>query len=685
MALRYWVGGTASWDGTAGTKWSTTDGGAGGSSVPTSADDVFFTAASGASTVTIATGNTGAKSITCTGFTGTLTGTAAITVSGSVTLVAGMTFTHTGTVTFADTGTLTTAGKTFGGVTIATTGITLTLGDALNVGTRTITITRGTFTTNNYTVTADTFTSNNSNTRVINFGSSSVVLGSTTTALDFFTSTGMTFNPGTSTISITSASAIFYGGGRTFATVNFTSTASTTRTISGANTFANLGFNGRSSAGIGDVLFDANQTVTGTFTIAPGAGASARTFYRSSVLGTARTITAGTFASGSAHTDFRDIIAGGASFTGTGFGNCKGNTGITFPAAKTLYWNGSAVASTWSGTSPLYPAWATTSGGAPSFANFPLAQDTAVFTTAPASGNTVTVNADYNIGTIDMSARTSNTMTLTCSQSPEIYGDWINGTGTTLSGTGTLTYAGRSAQTITSAGRTFTQSTVIDTPGGSVTLQDAFVTNRSTTGVLLVNNGTFNANNYNVSLTGASSSFSSSNSNVRTIAIGSGTWTIAGSAGWTTSTSTNLTLTGTGTISMTSSSAKTFTGGGVQTFPTINQGGTGTLTITGSNKFANITNTAIGRVQFTGGTTNEFTAFNLNGTSTAVRLPLGSTNTTQVILEAPNWNVGTGSLNSGNNTGLSFTAGAVNFLDISYVNGVIVVPTSSYSNFFAFF
>ena len=45
MADRYWVGGTAAWDGTAGTKWALTSGGAGGQAIPTSADDVFFDAA----------------------------------------------------------------------------------------------------------------------------------------------------------------------------------------------------------------------------------------------------------------------------------------------------------------------------------------------------------------------------------------------------------------------------------------------------------------------------------------------------------------------------------------------------------------------------------------------------------------------------------------------------------------
>ena len=42
MANRYWVGGTATWDNTAGTKWATISGGAGGSTAPTAADDVFF-------------------------------------------------------------------------------------------------------------------------------------------------------------------------------------------------------------------------------------------------------------------------------------------------------------------------------------------------------------------------------------------------------------------------------------------------------------------------------------------------------------------------------------------------------------------------------------------------------------------------------------------------------------------
>lgn len=84
MSNRYWVGGTNDWNATAGTKWASTSGGAGGQSVPTSADDTFFDANSGSSVITLTfTGNV--KSLNCNGFTGTLKSDTArnIVVSGS--------------------------------------------------------------------------------------------------------------------------------------------------------------------------------------------------------------------------------------------------------------------------------------------------------------------------------------------------------------------------------------------------------------------------------------------------------------------------------------------------------------------------------------------------------------------------------------------------------------------------
>jgi hypothetical protein len=412
-----------------------------------------------------------------------------------------------------------------------------------------------------------------------------------------------------------------------------------------------------------------------------------RTFVRSNTIGETRTLTCAAVAS-LTDIDFRDITIAGAAapVSGTRLGDCKGNSGITFDAAKTVYYRG-ALNANWNSL-----VWSSTNGGTADNDNFPLAQDTAVFpsspTPYPTSGNTATINAAYNIGTIDMSARTSNTMTLaTGTTQPQIYGNWINGTGTTLTGSVAVTLAGRGSQTVTSAGKTFTQPFTVNSPGGSVTLQDAYTMSLATS-ALNITAGTFDANGYSVTLSGASSAVSSSNTNTRTIAIGSGTWTIAGSGtAWNASTSTNLTVTGTGTISLTSASAKTFVGGGIQTYPTLNQGGTGTLTVTGSNKFADLTDTAIGRVQFTGGTTNIFTAFNLSGTAGNL-LQLGSTNTTQAILQKPTaWLMGANSTDGGNNTGLSFTAGGgIDYLSVSYINGTVVAPpTANTGNFFVFF
>jgi hypothetical protein len=218
----------------------------------------------------------------------------------------------------------------------------------------------------------------------------------------------------------------------------------------------------------------------------------------------------------------------------------------------------------------------------------------AVFPSAyPNTGQTVTVNAAYNIGTIDMSERTTNTMTLgTSTLAPFIYGNWINGTGTTLTGAGTLLFAGRGSQTITSAGKTFTQRIIINTPSGLVTLQDAITTTYSGNNAIDILQGTFDAVSYNVTISSGGLDTTSSG-NIRSISVGSGLWTIASiGGGWSAGISTNLTVTGTGTIKLTSAFAKTFAGGGIDySGITLDQGGAGTLTITGNNTFANITNT----------------------------------------------------------------------------------------------
>lgn len=243
MADRYWVGGTAAWDGTALLKWSATSGGLGGAALPTTADDVFFTNLS-TGTCTVSAGNTGAKSINCTGFTGTIAGTAGITVAGSVTLVAGMTYSHTGIMTFTGTGTLTTAGKVFSAVTVNGSGITLTLGDALNTSTRSFNITRGTFNAAIYNVTCSAVFSFNTNTRTITMGSGLWTLSGTGTVWNTSNPTNLTFNKNTADILLSDTSGLgkaFSGGGLSFNKLTIGgATGTSTFSLNGANTFSEL-------------------------------------------------------------------------------------------------------------------------------------------------------------------------------------------------------------------------------------------------------------------------------------------------------------------------------------------------------------------------------------------------------------------------------------------------------------
>ena len=109
-ANRYFVnGGTNNNYGTSG-NWSTTDNGAGGAGVPTSADAVFFTANSPDCTVDTTTRS--ALSLDFTGYTRVITLNAALQVSGNITLSAGMgNAAGTSALTPIATSTLTSNGK----------------------------------------------------------------------------------------------------------------------------------------------------------------------------------------------------------------------------------------------------------------------------------------------------------------------------------------------------------------------------------------------------------------------------------------------------------------------------------------------------------------------------------------------------------------------------------------------
>jgi hypothetical protein len=646
-STRYWVGGTGNWNDTA--RWSTSSGGAGGADLPRSHDDVVFDSLSNATaytaTVNAITGGNRCKALTVAGpLVGnvTLAGSTALFIHDDITLPAtGLTRTYSGAITLTGTGagkTITTNGVTLASaITVDGVGAEWALASALNIGVLQLTVTNGSFDTDTYNLTIGPLSSTLNNSRTIDFGSSTNTIAGN---IDFGTSessrAALTFAAGTSQINFSNGAATLNGNNQTFYNFSFTSGAIGTAPINGANTFNNLSVGGRTSVGVAVVALSANQTINGTLTLSAGTDVTMRTFVQSNTTGTTRTLTCAAVAS-LTDIDFRDITIAGAPapVSGTRLGDCKGNSGITFGAGVTRYWN-LAAGGNWSAT-----GWAASSGASPAVNNFPLAQDTCLFeATGLNSGSTITINAAYNIGTIDMSARTTNTVTLaTGGNTPAIYGNWINGTGVTISGTATLTFSGRGSQTITSAGKTFTQLFTIDTPGGSVTLQDAFVGSVSSASAITLNRGTFDAITYNVTLSGAGSGVDLDNTTVsRTVAVGSGTWTIAGSGvnAWNASTSTGLSVTGTGTISLTSASAKSFSGGGVDySGITINQGGAGALTVTGNNTFANITNSysATGATTLNFGTTTQRVAdFTATGTAGNVLTIQGSSATSPCTL-----------------------------------------------------
>jgi len=695
---RYWVGGTGTWDATTTTKWSAASGSTGGASVPTSADAVVFDSLSNATAYTVTCTATQLRcgSLNMAGpLTGNVTwaGTAPIAMHDNVILAAtGITRTYSGAITLTGS----TAGKTLTtngvvlGFAIMVNGVNCawTLGSALNMGALGFVATNGSFSLSTYSFSTGSITANTLNSVTINLGSSTITVINAA-GITFGTiesnRANLTLTSGTSQLNLSSASPTLSGNNQTFYNVSFTGlTVAGIAVISGANTFNNLTVNGQTSAGLANVSLSANQTINGTLTLSAGTNATMRTFLQSNIIGTTRTLTCAAVAAPT-DIDFRDITIAGAAapVSGTRLGDCKGNSGITFDAAKTVYWrfNGSA---NWP-AGPVTTSWSLTDGGSSSFDYFPLAQDTAVFATYPPSGSTVTINAAYNIGTIDMSARTTNTMTLaTGSTTPAIYGNWINGTGTTLTGTGVLTFAGRNGQTITSAGKSFTQPLTVNSPSGSVTLQDAL---DLTGNNIVLTSGTINAASYNVTFGG----LTATGSLQRTLAFGSGTWTLLnGGTPFNASGATNLIVTGTGIISLTSPSAKIFNGNGAAySGITLNQGGAGSLSITGNNTFANITNTysATGATSILLGTTTQtvgtwgasgdvgkvLTVTGSSASSPATLVVTGTPSTSLDYLTVTGvrayslettWYAGANSTNNGS-------------LGWYFVAGVIVVPTSS--------
>jgi len=180
---RYWVGGTANWDTTAGTKWAYSSGGTGGARVPTKVDNVYIDANSGAVTVTVATANSDCRDLDFTGFTGTFAvGSVNIGCYGSLYFSSTMTLSFDKAITFLSVQagkTITTSGKLVRSTTnFNGSNGTWTLQDDYVTNNKALQLTQGTFNDNGYDITITSTVRNSSSTLVVNKSGVWTVTGS---------------------------------------------------------------------------------------------------------------------------------------------------------------------------------------------------------------------------------------------------------------------------------------------------------------------------------------------------------------------------------------------------------------------------------------------------------------------------------------------------------------------------
>jgi hypothetical protein len=331
MADRYWVGGSAAWDTTVGTKWATASGVAGGASIPTAADNVFLDAASGAVSVSV-TGSRPCLNLNCTGFTGTLTGSATplIAVSGTaITLGTGMTFAATGPRLqgqVAATITLTTNGHTIRGITVGFAGCTMLFADNVTSG-NSIILTSGTINANNKNVTTSGLASSGSIARTLNMGNGAwTFTGNTATLWDTGTSTNLTYTAGSATITFLAST-----GGVTYVitpgTVNITNAVTIgpktgTARVSISGTFGTVNLTGPVYLQLIGAMSITGGTWTGT--------RDAPAYIKSDAVGVQQTLTTSGAVTGR-NVYVADIVkAGAGSITLAPALDLGNNSGITF-------------------------------------------------------------------------------------------------------------------------------------------------------------------------------------------------------------------------------------------------------------------------------------------------------------------------------------------------------------------
>jgi len=369
----------------------------------------------------------------------------------------------------------------------------------------------GNFVANNYNVSAGSFVAGSST----NLSYSNLVMGSGTwnmTGSGTVWSVGgvnrvISSNNSTINVSNTISNVSFAGDDYTYNNIIFSSANTNGFSISGNLTANNITFApqtldtiGRKSISVGNNTI----TITGTLSLS-GNNSNQRSFVLSDGVTTTR-IVANNIAP-LQYVDFRHIQAAGNSvpWSGISLGDSGYNSNITFNAGRTIYWN-KPTGGNWSDV-----AWSTTDGGTVDVNNFPLAQDSIVFTnTGLNSGATINTDNDYQIGNIDFSLLTNSATIDLLNSGNDLYGNVILSPNLNIVSTqpSDLYFNTKNSNTsVTSANVAFPANTYISFQllgdSNSIRLNDNFTSNSA----IFHRNGNLNLNNYILSCNTFGSSY----------------------------------------------------------------------------------------------------------------------------------------------------------------------------------
>ena len=363
---------------------------------------------------------------------------------------------------------------------------------------------------------------------------------------------------------------------------------------------ANIGFSARiatqyiTSAGVNwscGVTFNATVTVA----LVDNLAADDVSFTSGSIDLNGKTLTCNTFSSVSTSTRSIAFNSGSIEVAGNNatVWSCADLTGFSYTGTPTVNF-------TYSGSTGIRTiANGNTAGATESNVvdiNVSAATDTFTFSTSSSFRNLIF---------------TGFTGLTTLGNSSFIYGNVTLSAGLTISaGTGISTFAATSGtKTITTNGVVIDRPLIFNGVGGTWSLQDA-LTLGATNGTLTLTNGTLNSNGFNV----AALNFALG-AGTKTLTMGASTWSISGNWDALTNGAGFTVNAGTSTINMGSASAKAFSGNS-KTYYNFAQTGLGTLSISGSNTFNNISNTVQPTtLSFEAASTQTVNGFNVSGTA----------------------------------------------------------------------